>query len=404
MVSPSLRSIFPLTMPKSGRILSYLPVTGVILVGFCLFAWAEAPAMKNIAAGNDIIPFSVPDRTGTIFNSASLAGKPAAVIFWSTWSPRSAEILEDFKRYHQELGPKGLIIVAINVEGENLSFEKKKAIRDFLDRLQLPYTVLLDEDLKAFADYGVVAHPSSLVVDAGGKVTYVLGGYPLSLREELKDNLLKVLGLYVPPPKEPPPSVGYLPQGGALQFFNLGRQLMDRGQTDKAMDYFEKAIERDPAFMEPVIMTARLLLLQQDVDKAQERLKQVSVDTFNRNDVRFLFGYLMLLKEKTADAETLFKIIRDASPNEGWGWWGLGLAALARGDLPAALASLEKGRSLQPANIEAETYLQRYGKQRWIRSETFPEEERFVNLFPSLAETRERYRKLYSVPAGATSP
>ena len=46
-----------------------------------------------------------------VFALADFGGAPTAVLFWSTWSPRSAEMLADFARY-REAGSLRLLLVA----------------------------------------------------------------------------------------------------------------------------------------------------------------------------------------------------------------------------------------------------------------------------------------------------
>ncbi len=361
----------------------------------CILPAAEAAAMKNLAVGQAAPAFSLGDVEGKAFESSSLAGAPAVVIFWSTWSPRSADMLADAGKIFQELSPKGLKVVAVNVDGENLSADRRREITDYAARMALPFPVLVDDRLAAFAAFGVVAHPSAAVLDAGGRTVYIINGYALSQREEFRDAILKVLGLYVEPEAPKAATAVYVPKGGALQFFNMGRQMMEMGQADKAMDYLNKSMERDPSFMEPFIAAARLSLTEGDLPRGEEMLKKLDPEAINRNDVRFLLGYLMLLKEKPAGAEAIFKSIADKAPAEGLGQWGLGLVALARGD-GAAAALMEEAAKARPELFEAKAYLRRHFSGIWMKGESAPEEARFIALVPTLGETKERYRKLFS--------
>jgi hypothetical protein len=59
-----------------------------------------------------------------------------------------------------------------------------------------------------------------------------------------------------------------------------------------------------------------------------------------------------------------------------------------------------KASALPPESPEAEAYLRSYLKTTWIRRETPPHEEELVSLFPSLAELRDRYRRMYRAGAG----
>lgn len=387
----------------------FLRTHGASLIALVLFlsvnaAGAVSSAMLHMQEGEAMHPFTLPDTTGEAFDSASLAGKSSCIIFWSTWSPRSAEVLEDFKKYHEEYAPKGLTIVAVNIEGENLSATKKGEIRSYLERMNLPFTVLLDENLKVFADYGVVAHPTTMLVDAGGKAVFILSGYPTSERLELKERIMKLLGLAVPVHQEPAAVLGYVPKGGALMHCNLGKQLMERGQLDKALDYFDKAMDRDPDYMEPVIAGARILLLNSRADEAGQRLAKVTGPAAQREDVRFALGYTLLLQGKPDEAEASFSALTEKDPTHGPGWWGLGLVAFSRGDSAKALELMEKAHGLAPGNTEAEAYIHAAAKKKWIAGEPVPDEDRLVALFPSLTEARKRFQLMRGVEGAPPQP
>lgn len=362
-----------------------------------------AAALMKLRPGDVPPGFALSGLAGRPVGSETLAGAPAAVLFWSTWSPRSAEMLEDFKRHAAAYGDKGLRIVAVNIDGEQYGPERMEAIRVYAAARELPFPVLIDEGLRTFAAWGVMAHPTEVVLDASGRIAYVLPGYPLSLREELEEQIRRVLGLPALRPPPATPSVGYVPQGMALQQYNLGRQLLSKGDPEKAVAAFRRAAAADPGFLEAAVMTARVSLATGSLEEAERLARQITPETVNRGDLRYLLGGLMLAKGDLEAAERAFAGLRERLPQEGWGAWGLAQVALARGDRAAALELFKEGRALQPDNPEGEAFVLRHFRERWMRRETVPDEEGFIAVFPDLGVMRERYRKLFGA-AGAPLP
>lgn len=365
---------------------------------------ARAAALMNLRPGDAPPPFTLPDLAGKPVASSTLAGAPAAVLFWSTWSPRSAEMLDDFRRHAEVYGPKGLKILAVNIDGENLGEGQRAAIREYVAARALPFPVLLDEGLKTFAAWGIMAHPTEVVLDAAGRIAYVLPGYPLSLREELEMALRRAVGVEVQARREAPVSTGYVPQGMALQHFNLGRRLLAKGDTDKALAAFRRAAAADPAFLDAAIMAARISLAAGDLALAEDLARGVSPEMVNRGDLRYLLGGTMLAKGDIEAAELAFRDLREQLPREGWGEWGLGQAALARGERAAALGFFREARALQPENLEGEAFVRRHFRERWMRRETVAEEGGFIEVFPELGEMRERFRKLFGASGSTAAP
>ena len=377
------------------------PAVAASLALFSMLLPVRAAALMNLRPGDAPPPFTLTDLGGKQVGSGTLAGAPSAVLFWSTWSPRSGEMLDDFKRHAAAYAGKGLKIVAINIDGENLGAAQKAAIREYAAARELPFTVLLDEGLLTFSSWGVMAHPTEVVLDAGGRIAYVLPGYPLSLREELEEAIKKALGIPGAPPREAATSVGYVPQGMALQHYNLGRQLLAKGDQEKALEAFRRAASADPGFLEGGVMVARVSLALGDRTEAERLARQVSPEAINRGDLRYLLGSLMLAKAEQDAAESAFRSLQERLPREGWGEWGLGQVSLARGDYAAALAQFQAARALQAANPEGESFVRRHFRDRWMKRETVPEEEGFITVFPALGETRERSRKLFGSTGNA---
>ncbi len=377
----------------------------VALTTLLLTLPSGAGALMSLRTGDAPPPFALTELSGGRVGSDFLAGRASVVLFWSTWSPRSAEMFEDFKRHAATYAAKGLKIVAINNDGENLGAGQLAAIREYAATRTLPFPVLLDEGLKTFAAWGVMAHPTEVVLDAGGRIAYVLPGYPETLRDELEEEIRKVLGMAAS--QAPAPQVLSGPQEESRVLASLGRQFLVKGDPERALEAFRSAAAADPDSLEAAIMVARVSLSLGSPVEAEQLARQVSPETINRGDLRYLLGSLMLFKGNFEAAERTFRALQERLPAEGWGSWGLGLVALARGDHRAALASFEQAARLQPENPEATAFVRRYFRESCRRQESFEEEAGFARIFPALAEIKERYCRVFAPrqpAAGGESP
>lgn len=110
--------------------------------------------------------YEVRDRRGTAVSMADLRGSPALLTSWATWCKECKTLLPALERFHEEQGPDGVQVVAVNVnapgsEGDVLDLEREYGMtmarwRD------------VDNDFtQAFRSRGV---PTSVLVDADGTV------------------------------------------------------------------------------------------------------------------------------------------------------------------------------------------------------------------------------------------
>ena len=116
--------------------------------------------------GESVPPFSLSDINGREVSLDRILEKNDVVIlnFWTTWCGPCRLEMPQLERLYQELSESGLGIVAINV-GEGVD-----RVRSYLAEKPVSFTVLLDEDELVSAEYGVRAFPTTVVLDAQGKV------------------------------------------------------------------------------------------------------------------------------------------------------------------------------------------------------------------------------------------
>lgn len=224
----------------------------------------SAAAFKNVAEGSEAPSFKLKAPDGS---EVSLDGykkeKAVILVFFATWSDRAMAELSDLQKFAAELGPKGLKIVALNVEHEHGSEEDIKSIKEKVAALGISFPVLFDAGLDTYRNYGVVAVPSTAVLGEGGIVRSTLNGYPSFASGEIRAQVEVMLGLRKPETAEVAKvETGHKPVHAALLNYNLGRRLYLTGMSDKAEPKLKAAASADPAWAAPRVMLGEILLMR----------------------------------------------------------------------------------------------------------------------------------------------
>jgi Flp pilus assembly protein TadD len=223
--------------------------------------------------------------------------------------------LGDLEKLRTELGPQRLQLVAINAEHLAITAADRDAIRAAATQAHSSAVVLLDEGLGAFNAYGTMAVPSSLVLDAAGRVVFMLAGYPTTMRSDLADAARKALGL--PTAEELRPVREYVPKNHGLMYYNFGRRLLEKGQEEKAVEQFLIAVERDPDFKKPYLELGLFHLRHGDVDQAREAfLKALAIDPHDA-EASYQAAAANLRAGRLDDAAALFGEIAAEYPDRG---------------------------------------------------------------------------------------
>jgi Tfp pilus assembly protein PilF/peroxiredoxin len=251
-------------------------VTVLLVTACAVFLFAPAGAtIQGLQVGMEAPDFSLEGINGETRKWADLRGeKLTAVVFWSTWSKKSETLLVRMQRLHEKYRDKGFSVVAINADDQRMSLQTAAEIRRAAERLKLGFPILLDRGLETFHEYGVIALPTTLLLDRERNIRYELSGYPLVGGEEMADFV--AVALEGKKPASGPAAAGHQPNKNAQRLFNMGKNtLRSKRMADTAEIWFKKAIDADPDFILPRLSLGEMYLRRGDTSKAKGEFERV---------------------------------------------------------------------------------------------------------------------------------
>lgn len=143
------------------RSIAKLPWAAALL---WLLAVAAAPGQ---AAANDLLPeFSLATFDGATVTRATLAGKPALVVFWNTWCPNCMRELPGIDSLASRLVAKGVAVLAVNT-GLN---DSERRARAYWKKQAYAFPTGYDATFEVGKAFKVLGVPTILLIDAGGVV------------------------------------------------------------------------------------------------------------------------------------------------------------------------------------------------------------------------------------------
>jgi peroxiredoxin len=200
-------------------------VTGIVLLVLAAFAWAgwanweyrkqaaekrvanvsqaelvearDAQSALNPLIGKPAPQFSLEDLAGKKVSLADYKGKAVLINFWATWcGPCKIETpwLVDLRNQY---AAKGFEILGVSTDELDRSDAKmfsseKKEISDFVQKMHMPYPVLIEGDSISKPFGGLDAMPTSFFVDRNGKIVAATMG--ISSKDDIEANIKKALG------------------------------------------------------------------------------------------------------------------------------------------------------------------------------------------------------------------
>jgi thiol:disulfide interchange protein DsbD len=101
---------------------------------------------------------------GGALDTSSFSGQVVVVNFWATWCVPCIQEIPGFNKLHQQLGPKGVVVLGVSMDEEGAD-----RVRPFLKKHPMDYTVALGSEAVS-KQYGLGdALPVTIVFDRSGK-------------------------------------------------------------------------------------------------------------------------------------------------------------------------------------------------------------------------------------------
>jgi thiol-disulfide isomerase/thioredoxin len=109
------------------------------------------------------------------------------VNFWATWCEPCRDEMPSMQRLKEKLAGKPFAVLAVNLD------EPESRIRQFLSRMKVDFTVLLDPGKKAARAWDARILPASFVIGPDGEIRYSLVGELDWDQERVVDRLAELL-------------------------------------------------------------------------------------------------------------------------------------------------------------------------------------------------------------------
>ncbi len=298
------------TMPLRKACFLLSPILmGILVINFLVFSISgAAAAFKNLKPGDQALPLELRDLEGNTRSLSDLkSAKAVLLVFWATWSERAVKELDEIVKIHKDFSDKGLAILAVNVEKQEIKNEDLDRVKTLAAGKALPFPVLLDEGLKVYNSYGVMVNPTTALVDSSGTIVFELSGYPTAGAAEIEAAIRKVLGIASAEETAAPRKKGYQPNPLAMRHAGMGKRFIEEGLPEKGITELNKAVALDSGYADP----------------------------------RMFLGLARVKEKKYEEAEPLLRKAQEMDPAAEGAPLLLALLAVEKGDVPGALGILD---------------------------------------------------------------
>ncbi len=148
-------------------------------------AAVSAQPVEGLLVGNLAPNFTLGSNRASRVSLNELRGKIVILNFWASWCPPCRHEVPDLQAIHNEYGPQGVVVLAVNLG------EKLESVERFAHDNGVGFAVWLDEDKWAGNIYGVRSIPTTYFIDEAGIIRAVQIG--TMSRDQIIKHLEKLL-------------------------------------------------------------------------------------------------------------------------------------------------------------------------------------------------------------------
>jgi len=126
-------------------------------------------------------------------------GRVVLLDFWATWCGPCIATFPRLRSWHKKYGGDNFIIVGVTQyygqqDGKKMSpLQELDFLNEFKAKYKLPYPFAIAAASEAPMKYGIMAYPTTILLDRKGVVRYIGIGAGLEESENLEDTIKKVL-------------------------------------------------------------------------------------------------------------------------------------------------------------------------------------------------------------------
>ena len=165
-------------------ILTVALVSGMLITGCTAGSGSSEPATATI--GQPAPDFKLQNLDGESVSLSDFKGKAVLVNFWATWCGPCRIEMPYLQEIYEEWSEQGLVLLAVNIG------ESPAKVKDFMEKYNLSFPVLLDAKTTVAREYNVSGIPTTFFIDKDGVIQVKIVG-AFSNTAQIESSLSKII-------------------------------------------------------------------------------------------------------------------------------------------------------------------------------------------------------------------
>jgi len=306
-----------------------------ILLPFSIGSARAEPGDK-IAPGDIVPPYQLETMSGPNVDSTNRQAKTTVLIYVVANQRGSERAIADASKAIKDINNQSIELLVVTANTDQSAF-----FTEFWEEKGIEGTLAFDPNRKLYADLGLIAFPTTLVMDHEGRLVHslsthspnyphVLDGYIRHAMGSLNDaGLAKHLKARSLPTSSP--------KSNASRHRAVAKLMRSKGLDESAEKELMQALEFDPESLDARLDLAELYLHQKRYPEASDYIDQVQQSNPEHRHAMLLKGILLFHQGSNEQSQQWLTKALNLNPNPARTHFYLGRVYEAQGDKDQAL-------------------------------------------------------------------
>ncbi|MCK5287034.1 MAG: redoxin domain-containing protein [Thermodesulfovibrionia bacterium] len=215
---------------------------------------AHASALLSIKEGDRPKQFMLDDLNGNTVDVTRFFGnKPVILVFWKLmknkafldYSLDELLFLQNFyEKYHDKAG---LSIFGIYTpeEDKHIPGSELATVHNLISSNRITFPILIDRGFRIFQEYGVIALPTTIMIDKAGTIKFIYPSFPIAAHELLSEHIMDLIGMSRGVHKRERITRKKL-DSHAQRLYHYALQMYKKGLLEQALSPLKKSLDLYP--------------------------------------------------------------------------------------------------------------------------------------------------------------
>lgn len=320
-------------MTLASRFLKTLLLLGVLAL---TPVWSEADELRNIKHGEPVPACKLPAIDGSIVDTETYKGSVVVFVCVLAEQRRSEQAQTDSQQVVSALGNESVKLIHITADAvKKAYFEKLRQDGG----IQAP--LLFDPDRTFYSKLGIIAFPTTVIVNREGKLDNVIALHSSHYARQLDAHIRHALGTLSDTELQqrlaPRATESSSPKSAVSAHRALARVMREKGQFEEARGELKTGLELDSANHEVMLDLADLDVAMNDLDGADAMIAKVLAAQPDHRRAKQIKGACLFQRGRLDEAQKVLEEALTLNPSPELSHYYLGRILEKKGDKDKAL-------------------------------------------------------------------